>query len=102
MDDRAARQNRFLRIGLDFAADLPAEPLDNGREGLLHVNRLLLFVVTPFPVETQDRDAKLVLLVRIDFAIGILVRDHLAASAEADARTVIAPGVFFELLSINR
>src|SRR5450759_4724708 len=52
----------------------PAHLLDEGAEGLLHVLRLLLLVVAPLEVETEDGDAELVHHPGIDLAVGVLVR----------------------------
>src|SRR5204863_568152 len=69
--------------------DAPAHALEDLAEGLLHVAHLVQLVVAPLPVEAQDRDAPLVLHLGIDLAIGLLVRDHLAAARQADAGAVL-------------
>src|SRR3989441_734181 len=62
-------------------------------ERLLHVLHLLVLVVRPLPVEPQHRDAPPVHRARVDLAIGVVVRDHLAAARKADRRAVVAPVV---------
>src|SRR5712664_4279292 len=73
---------------------------DERAERLLHVLRLLVLVVRPFPVEAQHRNAPLVHGARIEFAVRVVVGNHLAAAREPDRGAVIATVVVFELLAV--
>src|SRR3989475_2383972 len=66
---------------------------DERPESLLHVLHLLVLVVSPLPVELQNRDAPPVHHVRVDLAVAAVVGDHLAAAREADRGAVVAAGV---------
>ena len=63
---------------------------------------LVDLVVGPLPVEAQHRDAPLVDDARVDLAVAVLVRDHLAAPGEADRRAVEPAVVVLELLCRSR
>src|SRR5690606_8168135 len=77
--------------------DLAAHCLDDGAEGLLHVLCLPDLMLAPLPVEAQHGNAPSVDDVRIDLAVALLARDHLAAAGKADHRAVVAPVVVLEL-----
>src|SRR5579862_4880032 len=72
----------------------------DGPKSLLHIRRHFEFVLAPLPMKPQDRDAPLVLYVGIDLAITILIRDHLAASAEADKRSIRRPASLFQARAV--
>src|SRR5256884_5209803 len=73
---------------------------DERPESLLHVLHLLVLVVSPLPVELQNRDAPPVHHVRVDLAVAAVVGDHLAAAREADRGAVVAAVVVLELLAL--
>ena len=73
---------------------------DDLLEGVLHVLGLLDFVVAPFEVEAQHRNAPLVHRVGVDLAVALLVGDHLAASGEVDVGAVHLAQVALELLAV--
>src|SRR6185437_10553038 len=58
-------------------------------------------VFRPFKVEAQHRDAPFVHDVRIDLAIGVVIRDHLATTGEAHESAVIFPNRLLERRSVT-
>ena len=54
----------------------------------------------PLEVEPQHRDAPPIDDARIDLAVRVVVRDHLAAAGEADGRAVEAPVVVLQRLAV--
>src|SRR5690606_3213843 len=64
------------------------------------VRRLPRLVIRPLPVKAQRRDTPSVLAVRVDLAVRMLVRNHLAASRQADERAVVTPHVLLELAAV--
>src|SRR6185503_16883255 len=73
---------------------------DQRAEGFLHVLRLIVFVFAELPVEAQHGNAETVNGRGIELAVRVLVRNHLAASVEADRRAVILAIVGLELLAV--
>src|SRR5437773_10934352 len=73
---------------------------DERPERLLHVLHLLEFVIRPFPVELEHRDAPAVERARVDLAVAVVVGDHLTAAREADQGAVVAAVVVLELLAV--
>ena len=100
MNDRAAGANRLRTIGLGFAVYAAAHCFDDLLERLLHVSRLARLMLRPFPVETQHGNAELVFHLRVDLAVGTLVRDHFPAAIETDEGAIVTPGVVLELLAV--
>ena len=70
--------------GLVFAA----HGFHNGAKSFLHVLGLKQFIVGPFEVKAQDGDAPLIDEVRINFAVGVRIRNHFAAAREADLAAI--------------
>src|SRR4029079_9785565 len=100
VDDEAARCDRLAAVELRFAEDFPAHLADDRGEGALHVRGLARLVFRPLPMETQRGDAPAILHARIDLAVRILVRNHLAAARQADERAVVATHVLFEFATV--
>src|SRR5207302_7588684 len=73
-----------------------AHGLHNFAESLLHIARHLDFVVAPLPMETKHRDSPFVNRDRVDFAIALLVRNHFAATCEADIGPIHASAFLLE------
>src|SRR6266550_4812635 len=67
----------------------------------MHVADLIQLVVRPFPVEAQDGNSKTIDNVRIDLAVGVVVRNHLAASRESDRRAIVSAVIVFQLFSVT-
>lgn len=63
--------------------------LNNCLHGLLHIFSHLDFVVTPFEVESEHRNAPLIHHFRINLTIGLLVWNHLAAPGRAFSASAI-------------
>ena len=101
VDDRPPRRDRLARRR-SAPGRAPRPPIASmiSRERLLHVRGLARLVLRPLPVEAQHRDAPLVLHLGIELAVGVLVRDHLAAAGELDERAVVAARVFLELAAV--
>src|SRR5688572_33036770 len=57
--------------------------------------------VGPLPVEAKHRDSEAVDDIRIELAVRVVVRDHLAAPLEADRGAVVLPVVLFQLHSVS-
>ena len=72
----------------------------NQAERLLHVPRHLDFVVAPLPVKAQNRNPAFIHRVRINFAIAVLVRDHLAASGKANVGPVSLATLLLQTASV--
>src|SRR5439155_1070200 len=101
VDDGAARRNAVAPLRAGHGREhLAAHLRDEGAERLLHVPHLLVFVVRPLPVEAQHGDAPPVHHARVELAVGVVIRDHLAASREADGGAVITAVVVLELLAV--
>src|SRR3989449_7768160 len=101
VDDGAPRRDPVAPLGRGHRGEHLAPQLGDERpERLLHVLHLLVLVVRPLPVEAQHRYAPLVHGARVELAIRVVVRDHLAAAREADRGAVIAAVVVFELLAV--
>src|SRR5690606_27052374 len=76
------------------------DAFDEIADRAMQVNDLARLVIRPLPVEAKHGDAPLVLHVRIDFAVAIVVGDHVAAAREAHEGAVIAAGLLLELPSV--
>ena len=100
MDKRAAGLDGLGAVALGLAIHASAHRLDDVLESLLHMRGLARLMLGPAPVEAQYGNAPLVLYLWIELAVGLLVRDHLAAAVEADEGSVVASGVFLELLAV--
>src|SRR4030095_1668142 len=96
-DDEAARRDRLAAVELRLAHYASAHLLDDRRKGALHVRGLARLVLRPFPMEAQRGNAPAILHARIDLAVRILVRNHLAAAGQADERAVVAAHVLLAL-----
>src|SRR5262249_42535170 len=92
--------DRLGAIGENFTFHATAHRFDDRRKSLLHVRRLAYLVLRPFPMEAQDGNAPAVFDLRIDLAIGMLVRDHLAPAVKADEGAVVAARVLLELAAV--
>src|SRR3989449_986293 len=99
-DGPAGREPVSLFGGRHRREHLASHLGDQRPEGLLHVLRLLVFVVRPLPVEPQHGDPPPVHGARIDLAIAVVIRDHLAAAREADRGAVVAAVVVPWLFSV--
>src|SRR3989441_804836 len=99
-DGPAGREPVSLFGGRHRREHLASHLGDQRPEGLLHVLRLLVFVVRPLPVEPQHGDPPPVHGARIDLAIAVVIRDHLAAAREADRGAVVAAVVGLWLFSV--
>src|SRR5262249_5185488 len=65
------------------------------------VLRHLQLVLAPAPMEAQHGNAVLIDRLRADLAVALLVRDHLAAAGESDARAVALADRVLERLAIT-
>src|SRR5215207_10169345 len=91
VDDAPARLDAVtLLLGRHRAERRPAHLGDDGAEGLLHVLDLLVLVVAPLEVEAQHRDAPFVDHRRVELAVGVRVRNLLAAAGEVHRGAVQA------------
>src|SRR5438045_5470888 len=90
MDDHAAILNAVGIGAIRRSAIVvsTASSLDNLAECLLHVLRHLDFVVAPLPMKPQHRDSPFIHRGWINFAVAVLVGDHLATACEADVCAV--------------
>src|SRR5581483_11567617 len=90
VDDHAAISNsvRPHTIGRGFRMKDPASFLYDRAKGFLHILRHLDFVVAPLPVKSKNRNPPLIDRIGIDFAIAILVRNHLATAIETDVGAI--------------
>src|SRR5205814_6298950 len=70
-------------------------------ESLLHVANLVVLIVRPLPVKAEYGDAVFVLDRRIQLAIALVVRNHLAAAGEVDVRPVESAIFFLQRLSVT-
>src|ERR1041385_8787735 len=75
--------------------------LRNCTEGFLHVPSHLDFVVTPLPMEAQHRNAPLIDGAGINFAVAVLVRNHLAAAGKSDERSIHFPAFLLQRSSVT-
>src|ERR1051326_555015 len=75
---------RIRPINSRLSAILAAGRFYDGAKGLLHILRLAQLVIAPLKVEAQDRNAPLVHNVGIDFAIGVGIGNHLAATGKSN------------------
>src|SRR3981081_722644 len=96
MDDAAAWVYRLGTVRFDASPYPSSHRLDDLREGRLHMRGLARLVLRPLPMESQHGNSPFVLDPRIDLAVRALIRDHLAATAEANERPVVPANVFLE------
>src|SRR5579863_656623 len=98
VDDDAAIGNAvgILPTGVSVGQVSAARSFHDGTVSFLHVARHFDFVVAPFPVKAEDRNAPLVDYVRIDFAIAVFVGNHLATTRETDVGAIFFPAFLFE------
>src|SRR5438094_4778594 len=80
--------------------DLASHSLDDGCEGLLHVPRLLPFIVCPFKVKPQYRDAPFIHNVWVNLTVAMMVGNHFSASGKSHESTVIFASTLFQFFSI--
>src|SRR5205814_1944949 len=73
---------------------------DDLLESLLHVFRLIDFVVAPFEVEAQHGNAPLIDDVGVEIAVAVLVGDHFAAAGEVDAGAVDLADIALQVLAV--
>ena len=78
----------------------PADLFDKLPESLLHVFDLQDLLITPLEVKPQHRNTPAVDGIRIDFAIRILVRNHLAATRKPNNRPIVSTVVVLQLSPI--
>src|SRR5918993_30742 len=74
-----------------------AQRFEDLAEGPLHVADLIQLVIAPLPVEAQDRYPPAIDGRGIDFAVAVLVGDHLAAAGQTDGAAVIGADGRFHL-----
>ena len=75
--------------------------MDDFAESILHVLRLLDFIIRPLPVKPKHGNSMFVDDVRIDLAIAIVVCDHFAAAGEVDGGTPESAIVVFESFPVT-
>src|SRR5260221_9950178 len=100
-DLAAGRDVVVLLLGRHRIENGSAHLGDERAESLLHVANLIQLVIRPFPVEAQHGNSKSIDNVRIDLAIRVVVRNHLAASRESDRRAVVSAVIVLELFPIT-
>src|SRR5271169_596232 len=90
MDDFApgfdAKGVRAIDIGLGLI--FATHRFDDGFKNFLHVLGLANFVLALFKVKAQHGNPPRINQVRINFAVGVGIRNHLAASGKCDVGTV--------------
>src|ERR1700730_3055796 len=73
---------------------------DDGAERFLHIFRHFDLVVPGTPMKPQHRYAPLVHDAGVEFAIGILIRNHLSERLHANRRPVGAATILFERMAV--
>src|SRR5476651_1533273 len=92
-------QDAVALYGVVFS---PAHGVDDLSKSLLHMCGLPPLMLGPLPMEAQHGNPPLVLDLRIDFAEGLIVGDHLAAAVEPNEGSVVTANFLFEFRSVCR
>src|SRR5581483_3222019 len=88
VNDFAALRNAPISICADAVSYRATHCLDNFSKRILHMLGLQNFVLTPFEMEAQHRNAPLVDNIGINLAIAVFVRNHLSAAGEVNFAAV--------------
>ena len=101
MDDLTTSGNAVaFRSIRHVAEDLAAHLFDQSAESLLHVANLVVLVIRPLPVETQNRDSVFVLHHRIELTVALVVGHHLPAPGKVHVRSRVPAVVVLQRFAV--